>query len=87
MLARLVVEGGHMEIVPKVPHSLSGTLRAADHTVGMTFPGVMELLACIEEPCIEEPCIEEPCIEELSAAEATRPVPGRPAGHGERAGA
>jgi len=87
VLARLVVEGGHMEIVPKVPHSPSDTLRAADHTVEMTFPGVMELLACIEEPCIEEPCIEEPCIEELSAAEATRPVPGRPAGHGERAGA
>jgi hypothetical protein len=67
VLARLASEGGSMEIVLKVSQSpagrLSGTLRAADQTVEMTFSGVMELLACIEGVC---------------AREATGPLPSRP---------
>lgn len=67
MPARVAGEGGPMEIVLKVSQSpagrLNGTLRAADQTVEMTFSGVMELVACIEELC---------------AREATGPLPSRP---------
>jgi hypothetical protein len=53
-----------MEIVLKVFQSpagrLSGTVRAAERAGEMTFSGVMELLACIEELCARDAAMTLP---------------------------